>query len=61
MPYVACDHESMMALEPAEVVNEKKSATTASYNAKMVKWNSQPESSRGGKPRRTGLQSQLLR
>lgn len=60
MSCVACKHKSVMALEPADVVKESNVAIAESYNAKFARWNSQPESSRGGKLRRVGLQSHLL-
>ena len=60
MPCVNCGHKSIMALEPAEEVNEKNAAATASYNAKMAKWSSQPESTRRGNQEGQGFSCSFL-
>ena len=60
MPCSVCGHMCVMPIEASEVTNEKNTLLQNAYEVKIRRWNSLPESTRGGKPRKAATSSQLL-
>ena len=59
MPCSVCGHMCVMPLEGVDVTNRKNALLQNAYEEKLRRWNSLPESTRGGKPRKAATSSQL--
>ena len=60
LPCSVCGHFCVMAVEDVGVTNDKNVVLLIGFNKKMRRWNSLPESTCGGKPRKVAATLQLM-